>query len=130
MTTPPPNAVAEFPRLVLAPGRERSLLRRHPWIFSGAVREMRGEVQSGETVRVCDAAGAFLAWAAYSPSSRIRARVWSFEPEERIDADFFARRVARALHLRRALLGDDARACRLLHAGGGGLSRPGAPRAA
>ena len=63
------------PRLTLKPGRERSLLRRHPWIFSGAIAEVRGAPQSGDTVDVRAADGRFLAWAAYSPASQIRARV-------------------------------------------------------
>ena len=67
------------PQLTLKPGRERSLLRRHPWIFSGAIADVRGAPHSGDTVDVRAADGRFLAWAGYSPASQIRARVWSFE---------------------------------------------------
>ena len=70
----------------LREGKERSLLRRHPWIFDGAIA--RGGADSGETVRVESHAGEFLAWAAFSPASKIRARVWSFDEAQRIDASF------------------------------------------
>lgn len=82
-------------------GRERSLLRRHPWIFDSAIA--KGGADPGETVRVEGADGQFLAWAAFSPASRIRARAWSFTEGERIDAAFFQRRVQAAVALRRRL---------------------------
>jgi 23S rRNA (cytosine1962-C5)-methyltransferase len=71
----------------LREGKERSLKRRHPWIFESAIQ--RGSADSGETVRVEAADGAFLGWAAFSPASKIRARVWSFDEKQRIDASFF-----------------------------------------
>jgi 23S rRNA (cytosine1962-C5)-methyltransferase len=82
-------------------GRERSLLRGHPWVFDGAVA--RGRADSGETVRVEAADGRFLAWGAYSGTSRIRVRCWSFDEAQRIDAAFFTRRVQAAVALRRRL---------------------------
>ncbi|MDP3654582.1 MAG: class I SAM-dependent rRNA methyltransferase [Rhodoferax sp.] len=71
----------------LREGKERSLQRRHPWIFESAIA--RGGADSGETVRVESHDGKFLAWAAFSPTSKIRARVWSFDEAQRIDAPFF-----------------------------------------
>ena len=68
-------------------GREKSLKRRHPWIFSGAVEKASGK--AGDTVEVLDAAGKFVARAAYSPKSQIRARVWSFDPKEEVVALVF-----------------------------------------
>jgi len=82
----------------LRPGKERSALRRHPWIFEGSVAG--GKADSGETVRVEDSSGRFLAWAAYSPLSSIRLRAWSFDESERIDAAFFARRIGAAVEAR------------------------------
>ncbi len=82
-------------------GKERSLLRRHPWVFQGSVA--RGKADPGETVRIESAEGRFLAWGAYSPTSMIRVRAWSFDEAERIDAAFFQRRVARAVALRARL---------------------------
>jgi 23S rRNA (cytosine1962-C5)-methyltransferase len=114
-------AKSEFSTLVLAKGRERSLLRRHPWIFSGAVSETRGVLSSGQTVRVCAADGSFLAWAAYSPNSRIVARVWAFDADAVIDSAFFERRLSAALALREALLPASATCARLVHAESDGL---------
>jgi len=71
----------------LKPGKERSLQRRHPWLFESAIA--RGGADSGETVRVESSEGQFLAWAAFSPVSKIRVRVWSFDEAQRIDAAFF-----------------------------------------
>jgi 23S rRNA (cytosine1962-C5)-methyltransferase len=85
----------------LREGRERSLLRRHPWIFDSAVA--RGGGDAGETVRVESHDGQFLAWAAFSPASRMRARAWSFDETDRIDAVFLRRRVQLAVGLRQRL---------------------------
>ena len=74
--------------LRLKPGKEKSLLRRHPWVFESAIA--RGGADPGETVRVESHDGKFLAWAAFSPSSQIRARAWSFVETQRIDAAFLA----------------------------------------
>ena len=79
-------------------GKEKSLLRKHPWVFDGAIA--RGGGDSGETVRVESHEGRFLAWAAFSPRSRIRARVWSFDEAQRIDAAFVAERIDRAVSAR------------------------------
>jgi len=82
-------------------GKERSLLRRHPWVFEGSIAG--GKADSGETVRVESSDGRFLAWAAYSPQSSIRLRAWSFDERERIDAAFFVRRIAAAIAMRHRL---------------------------
>ena len=85
----------------LRPGKERSLLRRHPWVFEGSVDQ--GRADAGETVRVEAADGGFLAWGAYSGHSMIRVRAWSFIESERIDRSFFERRIAAALAYRQRL---------------------------
>ncbi len=82
----------------LRPGREKSLLRRHAWVFEGSIAS--GKADPGETVRVEAADGHFLAWGAYSPSSSIRVRAWSFDEAERIDDALMQRRVTRAVALR------------------------------
>lgn len=86
--------------LVLKPGREKSLLRRHPWIFSGAIHHVDGEPASGGTVNLLSFKGDFLAYAAYSPVSQIRARVWTFDPDEQVDPDFFRKGIRTAIHAR------------------------------
>jgi 23S rRNA (cytosine1962-C5)-methyltransferase len=99
-------------------GRERSLLRRHPWVFEGSIA--KGRADAGETVRIEAHDGRFLAWGAFSPHSAIRVRAWSFDEAERIDAAFFARRIARAVTLR-ARLAIDSDAQRLVHGEADGL---------
>ena len=107
--------------LRLKPGRDKSLRQRHPWVFSGAIATVDGDPATGDTVDVRRADGAFVARAAYSPASQIRARVWTFDAREAVDAAFFARRVARAVAAR----GADARCahtgCRLVHGESDGL---------
>ncbi len=104
--------------ITLREGKERSLLRRHPWVFQGSVA--KGKADPGETVRVEASDGRFLAWASYSPSSMIRVRAWSFDEAERIDAAFFERRIAAALALRARLpIASDG--VRLVHGEADGL---------
>ncbi|MBS0892451.1 23S rRNA (cytosine(1962)-C(5))-methyltransferase RlmI [Tatumella sp. JGM130] len=83
-------------RLILSRGREKSLLRRHPWVFSGAISRVEGNAISGETVDVCDHKGSWLAKAAWSPQSQIRARVWSWQADETIDIAFFEQKIRKA----------------------------------
>ena len=102
----------------LRPGKERSLLRRHPWVFEGSVAG--GKADAGETVRVESSEGQFLAWGAYSPQSLIRLRAWSFDEAERIDAAFFARRIGTAIEVR-TRLPIDSDGLRLVHGESDGL---------
>jgi len=99
----------------LKAGRERSLVQRHPWVFSGAIDRVDGNPAAGATIDIVDAAGAFVARAAYSPQSQIRARVWSFDPDQPINAPFFAERIQRACATRAPLLDATHTACRLVH---------------
>jgi len=107
--------------LRLKPGRDKSLRERHPWVFSGAIAALEGTLQSGDTVDIVRDDGAFVARAAYSPSSQIRARVWTFDEREGIDAAFFARRVARAVEARKPMLDARHTGCRLIHGESDGL---------
>jgi 23S rRNA (cytosine1962-C5)-methyltransferase len=102
----------------LKPGKERSLQRRHPWVFDGAIA--KGGADAGETVRVDSHEGEFLAWGACSPSSKIRVRVWSFDPAQRIDATFFRDTLQRALAMR-GRMGIASNALRLVHGESDGL---------
>jgi 23S rRNA (cytosine1962-C5)-methyltransferase len=102
----------------LREGKERSLIKRHPWVFAGSVDKGGGD--SGETVRVEAHDGRFLAWGAYSARSQIRVRAWSFDEAERVDATFFARRIASAVALR-ARLPIDSDGVRLVHGEADGL---------
>lgn len=114
---PKAGAVAS---LILKPGREKSLQRRHPWVFSGAVERLDGRAAAGDTVAVRTHAGRFLAWAAHSPQSQIRARVWTFDEAERVDAALLRARVSTAV-ARRAALARVTDAVRLVHGEADGL---------
>ena len=104
--------------LRLRPGKERSLQRRHPWVFESAIAKGGGD--AGETVRIESVDGKFLAWAAFSPNSKIRARAWSFDERQRIDATFLAARVASAVAAR-GLFDLQSDGVRLIHGEADGL---------
>jgi 23S rRNA (cytosine1962-C5)-methyltransferase len=106
--------------VILKPGKERSLLRRHPWVYANAIDRYEGVLDSGATVRLLDAQGHFLAWAAWSPSSQIRARCWSFDPADNIDAAWFEHRLAQAV-ARRGFLSARGNAARLVFGEADGL---------
>ncbi|MBU3657889.1 MAG: 23S rRNA (cytosine(1962)-C(5))-methyltransferase RlmI [Rhodocyclaceae bacterium] len=83
--------------LILNAGKSGSVRRRHPWIFAGSVATLKGRARSGDTVIVEDEHGTAMGRAAWSPESKIRARMWTFDPDETIDHAFFKRRVAQAV---------------------------------
>src|SRR5574343_714280 len=86
--------------LVLQSGKSGSVRRRHPWIFAGSVGALKGRARAGDTVMVEDEHGVVMGRAAWSPASKIRARVWTFDPAETVDHAFFKRRVAQAVQRR------------------------------
>lgn len=104
--------------LRLRPGKEKSLLRRHPWVFESAIAKGGGD--AGETVRVESHDGRFLVWAAFSPSSQIRARAWSFVETQRIDAAFLTALCERAVRAR-SLFDLPSDGIRLVHGEADGL---------
>ena len=108
--------------LHLKAGRDKSVKRRHPWIFSGAVERVDGNPDSGETVLVKSAEGQIIALAAWSPESQIRARVWSFDPGISIKKIFFEKTIGKAIQLRTALpSARHTNAMRLVHGEADGL---------
>ena len=92
--------MSNHPQLILKEGREFPLLRRHPWVFSGAISALEGDPEPGETVRIRDNSGDFLGWGAFSPTSQIRARIWSWDPDQGIDRNFFRSRLKHAIAYR------------------------------
>ncbi len=108
--------------VILQEGREKSLKRHHPWVFDGAVANVKGRCRSGDTVDVVAADGSWLGRGAYSPSSQIRVRIWTFDQQEIIDNAFFLRRIEQAWQLRqRLMLQANTNACRLVAAESDGL---------
>ena len=107
--------------VILKPGREKSLLRRHPWIFSGAVHTADDNIASGSTVDLLSSDGQFLARASYSPASQIRARVWTFA-DEPVDEEFFRKRIRKAIVSRSMFqVSGQSNASRLIYAESDGL---------
>jgi len=106
--------------VTLKPSKEKSLLRRHPWVYANAIDRVEGKPASGATVIVRAHDGRFLARAAYSPHSQIRARVWSFDENEPIDHAFFKRRVQRAFAHRQTMVSNTG-AVRLIFGEADGL---------
>ncbi len=90
-----------MPTIRLKSGREKSLLRRHPWVFSGAVADVEGNPGLGDTVDVLDSHGGFLARGAYSPESQIRVRAWTWDPEVVIGPEFLRQRLQSAITTRK-----------------------------
>jgi 23S rRNA (cytosine1962-C5)-methyltransferase len=107
-------------RLVLKPGRDKSLRHRHPWVFSGAVESVEGDPALGDTISVVARDGAFLGWAAYCPDSQIRARVWSFDAKDEVGEAFLRGRLAAAIARRRPVTAEND-AVRLVHGESDGL---------
>ncbi len=103
-------------------GRERSLERRHPWVYSGAVAEVVGDPAPGDTVEIESTSGAWLARGAYSPASQIRARIWTWDREQPVDEAFVHGRIDAAIRSRHPLASTpDLTAYREVHAESDGL---------
>jgi len=113
---------AKTKALVLKPGREKSVLGRHPWLYSGAVGQVVGDPGMGESVLIRDAQGTALGWAGYSPTSSIRARMWNLNPNEFVNEGFFRKRIQESILRREAYgLHNLTNALRLIHAESDGL---------
>ncbi len=87
-------------KIYLHPTREKSLLRKHPWVFSKAVEQIEGRCQRGDTVDVYSSERVWLGRGAYSPDSQIRVRIWTFTPSQSIDNVFFTQRIQTAIKAR------------------------------
>ncbi|MBF0109324.1 MAG: class I SAM-dependent methyltransferase [Magnetococcales bacterium] len=111
------------PTLTLKEGREKSVTRRHPWIFSGAVARIEGAPGQGASIAILDFRGKRLGWGAFSGQSQIVSRIWSFNPDEHIAPAFFRERLERCLDRRRPMMKEapETSALRLVNAESDGL---------
>jgi 23S rRNA (cytosine1962-C5)-methyltransferase len=107
-------------RLILKKGREKPLKHKHPWIFSGAVERLEGDPGPGETIEIRSFGGEFLAQGAFSPESQIQARVWSWQEDQVISADYFRLKIRQAIRYREKIKYDYPMR-RLIHAESDGL---------
>ena len=111
-----------LPKVVLKKKREKPLLQKHPWLFSGAIHHIEGDVAPGDLVQIVDSNGRFLATAYYNPKSQIQARVLSWDADEKINSGFWERRMKRAINGRSQLaLEPESNAYRLINAEADGL---------
>jgi 23S rRNA (cytosine1962-C5)-methyltransferase len=112
----------KYPSLILRPGRDRSVLQRHPWVYASAIDSLGGKPEAGETVFIRNSSGEPLALAAYSPISQIRARIWTWDTEASIDRDFLTQRLQQAIDLRAQVIpAGTTTAMRLVHGESDGL---------
>lgn len=108
--------------LILKTDREKSVIKRRPWIFSGAVERVEGNPESGATVLVRSADGEDLGLAAYSPDSQIRARMWTWDAAQKVDADLLKVKISSAIEMRQTLIpAGETTAMRLVHAESDGI---------
>ncbi|MBQ3788432.1 MAG: class I SAM-dependent rRNA methyltransferase [Bacteroidales bacterium] len=110
------------PQLIIVPGKEKALQRRHPWIFSGAVKRIEGDPQEGDLVDVVDARGQWMAMGHYQQESII-CKVLSFDADEAAlpIEEILRRRIHSAVNYRVALgfFGDErTNVFRIAHAEG------------
>lgn len=112
------------PQILLAPRRAKPFYARHPWVFPGAIAEVKGSPPDGAAVQVFSHGGSFIAHGLFNSQSRIRVRLYSWELEQPLEAAFFRRRLEAAISLRRDVLGlmQPGQACRLVFSEGDGLS--------
>jgi 23S rRNA (cytosine1962-C5)-methyltransferase len=89
--------------LTLKKGRQKPVLNRHPWVFSGAIQQIDGEPTPGDIVDIADRQQRFLARAYFNPHSQIQARILSWDPAEAIDDQFWRRLMERAINGRNSL---------------------------
>ena len=109
-------------RAILNFKRDYATVHHHPWIFSGAIRDIEGSPAMGETVAVANSKGETIGYGSYSPASQIRVRMLSFNPQVRPDADYVAGLVAASVARRAAFLEQGStNACRLVNAESDGL---------
>lgn len=111
-----------MPEVILKSGREKSILKHHPWIFSSAIRTVQGSPKPGQTIDVISSQGDLLARAAYNPNSNIAGRIWTWDPAEQVDQQFFEKKLNRSIELRNSLGAlISSNALRIVHAESDGL---------
>jgi 23S rRNA (cytosine1962-C5)-methyltransferase len=110
------------PSVILKKSADSFIKRRHPWIFSGAIEKVEGNPSNGDTVQIFTSNKTIIGFGSYSPSSQIRVRVWSFNPEEEIDSDFFRKKILTALETRKPFIDEsETNMYRIINAESDGL---------
>ena len=92
----------------LKKGRDKSVLRKHPWIFSGAIDSTKNIEQNGQTVEVISADGKPLGYGSYSAHSQIAIRMLSFDPDEKINPGYIEKKIIEAFQLRDRIIDSES----------------------
>ena len=101
--------------VVLKKGKEKAVLHRHPWVFSGAIEKVKGKPANGDVVKLVDAKGAFMAYGFYNDQSRVALRLLEWDETVEIDEQWFRNKVAVAVQSRSEVLVDGVNnTCRLI----------------
>ncbi len=109
-------------KVYLKPGREKSLINRHPWLYSGAIGRVDGQPENGETVQVLTREGNPLGFGSYSHLSQIRVRMWNWNCGEEINDPFFSKKIDESISLREKFIPEsETNAVRLIYAESDGI---------
>ncbi|RWY47346.1 class I SAM-dependent rRNA methyltransferase [Mucilaginibacter gilvus] len=101
--------------VVLKKGKEKAVLHKHPWVFSGAIDKVQGKPANGEIIRLLSSQSAFLAYGFYNDQSRVAVRLLEWEESIAVDAEWFRQKVRTAVAGRAHILADgDTDTCRLI----------------
>ncbi|MBI1931020.1 MAG: class I SAM-dependent methyltransferase [Ignavibacteriales bacterium] len=108
-------------KVILKPGREKSLLRKHPWVFSGAIDKVTENPQNGENIEVFSSKNIWLARGSFSEKSQIRVRIWTFNESDNIDQNFFHSKIKSALNLRKSQINENTNSYRIINSESDGI---------
>src|ERR1700709_1026081 len=101
--------------VILKKGKEKAVLHRHPWVFSGAIERVKGNPENGDIVRLLDAKAGFMAYGFYNDQSRVALRLLEWDEKVDVDERWFREKVAVAVASRSNLLADGTtNTCRLI----------------
>ncbi|RCH54999.1 class I SAM-dependent rRNA methyltransferase [Mucilaginibacter hurinus] len=102
-------------KVILKKGKEKAVLQRHPWVFSGAIEAVKGKPVNGDIVRLVNAKGDFMAYGFYNDQSRVALRLLEWDEQVIIDEVWLRDKIRTAVAARMQLLNtDDTNACRLI----------------
>ncbi len=100
--------------IILKKGKEKAVLQRHPWVFSGALQHVKGKPENGELVKVIAHDEEFLAYGYYNDASRVAVRLLSWEEENVPDENWWRTRLQAAVAARATILNENTNTCRLV----------------
>ncbi|HEX8019937.1 class I SAM-dependent rRNA methyltransferase [Mucilaginibacter sp.] len=100
--------------VILKKGKEKAVLQRHPWVFSGAIEKVKGKPANGDVVQLLNAQGEFMAYGFYNDQSRVTLRLLEWNKDVQVDEAWFREKVATAVKSRDSILATGTNTCRLI----------------